>query len=75
MTNMMKRKWEAWKAETKPKLDRYLKEENTVLLAEDEMVLTTETTIQKSGFQKENFKDYLYDRRKKEKKVSTDFSI
>lgn len=38
---------EAWKAETKPKLDRYLKEENTVLLAEDEMVLTTETTIQK----------------------------
>lgn len=38
---------EAWKAETKPKLDRYLKEENAVLLAEDEMVLTTETTIQK----------------------------
>lgn len=38
---------EAWKVETKPKLDRYLKEENAVLLAEDEMVLTTETTIQK----------------------------
>ena len=38
---------EAWKAETKPKLDRYLKEENAVLLTEDEMVLTTETTIQK----------------------------
>ena len=38
---------EAWKTETKPKLDQFLKEENTVILTEDEMVLTTETTIQK----------------------------
>lgn len=38
---------EEWKVETKPKLNQLLKEENTVILAEDEMVLTTETTIQK----------------------------
>lgn len=38
---------ETWKTETKPKLEKFLKEENTVILAEDEMVLTTETTIQK----------------------------
>jgi transposase len=38
---------ETWKTETKPKLDQFLKEENTVILTEDEMVLTTETTIQK----------------------------
>lgn len=30
---------EAWKAETKPKLEQFLKEENTVILAEDEMIL------------------------------------
>lgn len=38
---------ETWKVESKPKLEQFLKEENTVILAEDEMVLTTETTIQK----------------------------
>ena len=39
---------ETWKVESKPKLEQFLKEENTVILAEDEMVLTTETTIQKA---------------------------
>lgn len=37
----------AWKVEAKPKLEQFLKEENTIVLTEDEMVLTTETTIQK----------------------------
>lgn len=38
---------EKWKNETKPKLEQLLKEKDTVILSGDEMVLTTETTIQK----------------------------
>jgi transposase len=38
---------EQWKKEAKPKLKRLLKENDTIILAEDEMILTTRTTIQK----------------------------
>ncbi|MFY9462965.1 MAG: IS630 family transposase [Candidatus Sungiibacteriota bacterium] len=38
---------EQWKKEAKPKLKRLLKEDDTIILAEDEMILTTRTTIQK----------------------------
>jgi len=38
---------EQWKRETKPRLKQYWHEENTVILCEDEMILTTETTMQK----------------------------
>ena len=38
---------EIWKQETTPKLRRLFRERNTVILAEDEMILTTQTTIQK----------------------------
>jgi transposase len=37
----------AWKKQAKPKLKQFLKENNTIILAEDEMILTTRTTIQK----------------------------
>jgi len=37
----------AWRKQTKPKLKRLLKENDTIILAEDEMILTTQTTIQK----------------------------
>lgn len=37
----------AWKKQAKPKLKRLLKENDTIILAEDEMILTTQTTIQK----------------------------
>lgn len=38
---------EKWRKSTKPKLKKLLAEENTVVLAADEMILTTQTTIQK----------------------------
>lgn len=38
---------EQWKRETKPKLKQYWHEKNTIILCEDEMILTTETTTQK----------------------------
>lgn len=38
---------EKWKKSTKPKLKKLLTEEHTVVLAADEMILTTETTVQK----------------------------
>lgn len=38
---------EQWKTSTKPKLQQLWEESNTVILAEDEMILTTQTTIQK----------------------------
>lgn len=38
---------EKWRRLTKPKLKRYWHEKNTVILSGDEMILTTETTIQK----------------------------
>lgn len=38
---------ETWKKSTKPKLKKLLRESNTVILAADEMILTTATTIQK----------------------------
>jgi transposase len=37
----------AWKKQAKPKIKRLLKENDTIILAEDEMILTTRTTIQK----------------------------
>ena len=37
----------AWRKQAKPKLKRFLKENDTIILAEDEMILTTQTTIQK----------------------------
>jgi transposase len=37
-----------WRKSTKPKLKKLLKDENTVVLAADEMILTTATTIQKA---------------------------
>lgn len=36
-----------WKKRVKPKLKKLWKEKDTVILAEDEMILTTRTTIQK----------------------------
>ena len=38
---------EKWRKATKPKLKKLLQDKNTVILAADEMILTTETTIQK----------------------------
>lgn len=38
---------EQWRKQAKPKLKRLLKEKDTIILAEDEMILTTRTTIQK----------------------------
>lgn len=38
---------EKWRKSTKPKIARLLKEKDTVILSADEMILTTETTIQK----------------------------
>lgn len=38
---------EAWKAATRPKLEEHWLKKDTVILAADEMILTTETTIQK----------------------------
>lgn len=38
---------EKWRRATKPKLKRYWTEKDTVILSGDEMILTTETTIQK----------------------------
>ena len=38
---------EQWKKEAKPKIKRLLKENGTIILAQDEMILTTRTTIQK----------------------------
>lgn len=37
----------AWRKGTKSKLKRLVREPNTVILAEDEMILTTQTTLQK----------------------------
>ena len=37
----------AWEQEVKPKLKRLFHEKDTIILAEDEMILTTRTTIQK----------------------------
>ena len=36
-----------WKTSTKPKLEKLWAEPDTVILAEDEMILTTQTTVQK----------------------------
>lgn len=36
-----------WKAETHPKIRKYWKQKDAVILCADEMILTTETTIQK----------------------------
>jgi len=36
-----------WRKETKPKIKKYWKEKETIILCEDEMILTTETTTQK----------------------------
>lgn len=36
-----------WKTENEPKIRRYWKQKDTVILCADEMILTTETTIQK----------------------------
>lgn len=38
---------EQWKTITKPRLQRYWEDPNTIVLAEDEMILTVQTTIQK----------------------------
>lgn len=38
---------EKWRKSTKPKLKKLFSEENTIVLTADEMILTTETTIQK----------------------------
>lgn len=38
---------EEWRKSTKPKLKKLLAEENTVILSADEMILTTETKLQK----------------------------
>lgn len=38
---------EQWKTSTKPKLEHYWKDPNCVILSGDEMILTTQTTIQK----------------------------
>jgi transposase len=38
---------EEWKKSTKPKLKKLLEEKDTAVLAADEMILTTQTTIQK----------------------------
>jgi transposase len=38
---------EKWKGETKPKIEKAMREENTVILTEDEMILSTQTTFQK----------------------------
>ena len=38
---------EQWKTSTKPKLQQLWSEPDTIILAEDEMILTTHTTIQK----------------------------
>lgn len=38
---------EQWKTSTKPRLQHYWEDPNTVILAGDEMILTTQTTIQK----------------------------
>jgi transposase len=38
----------AWNTETKPRLSALWKQRNTVILAADEMILTTQTTIQKA---------------------------
>lgn len=38
---------EQWRKQAKPKLKSLLKEKDTIILAEDEMILTTQTTIQK----------------------------
>lgn len=37
----------AWRKQAKPKLNRLIREPDTIILAEDEMILTTQTTIQK----------------------------
>jgi len=36
-----------WKTSTKPRLQHYWEDPDTVVLAEDEMILTTQTTVQK----------------------------
>ena len=41
------REIEAWKKETKPKMNALWDKKNVVILAEDEMILTTQTAIQK----------------------------
>ena len=38
---------EKWRKSTKPKLEKLWQEQDTVILSADEMILTTETTIQK----------------------------
>lgn len=44
-----------WKEEKKPKVKEFWSDMDTVILCGDVMVLTTETTIRKSGFLEENF--------------------
>lgn len=36
-----------WQKETKPKIEKAFKEKDTIILAEDEMILSTQTTFQK----------------------------
>lgn len=36
-----------WQKETKPKIEKAFKDKNTIILAEDEMILSTQTTFQK----------------------------
>lgn len=45
----------AWRRGAKPKLKRYWREQDTVVLTADEMILTTETTIQKVWFPEGEF--------------------
>lgn len=46
---------DAWKKEKQPVIEAFFEEENTVVLTEDEMILTTRTTTQKIWLPKNEF--------------------
>ena len=44
-----------WQKETKPKIEKAIKEKDTIILAEDEMILSTQTTFQKIWLPEEEY--------------------
>lgn len=62
-------KVEAWKTEVKPKLDEAFQDPDTILLCEDEMVLSSTTTFQKIWLKKGEYPKIEVSNTKKNKSI------